>query len=103
MLISLMSPAVSCLHSSDSVVVHTMLVMDSLSCLVVSAVNALALRVSFLLIASATLFSIILHKSQDVRVSHNLAYSGLLMAELHMNSTGPAVNLKQQPYTAIQS
>ena len=38
-----------------------------------------------------------------LEVSHNLAYSGLLMAELHMNSTGPAVNLKQQPYTAIQS
>ena len=44
-----------------------MLVMDSFSCLVDSAVNALALRVSFLLIASATLFSIILHNSQDVR------------------------------------
>lgn len=48
-----------------------MLLMDSFSCLVDSAVNALALRVSFLLIASATLFSIILHNSQDVRGEAN--------------------------------
>ena len=75
LLISLMSAAVSCLHKSDSVVVRTMLVMDSLSCLVVSAVSALALRVSFLLIASATLFSIILHTSQDVRGESNCSAS----------------------------
>ena len=39
----------------------TMLAMESFSCLVVSAVSALAFSVSFLFIASATLFSIILH------------------------------------------
>lgn len=45
---------------------HTMLTMDSLSCLVVSAERARALRVSFLLMASATLLSIILQVANDV-------------------------------------
>lgn len=81
-----MSAAVSSSHRRDSVVVRTMLVMDSLSCLVVSAVNALALRVSFLLIASATLFSIILHRRQDREMSHESVHSSLLMAVLQLNS-----------------
>ena len=40
-----------------------MLATESFSCLVVSADNALAFKVSFLLIASATLFSIILYSN----------------------------------------
>ncbi|KAA6423778.1 MAG: hypothetical protein FRX49_06349 [Trebouxia sp. A1-2] len=50
------------------------------------SINALALRVSFLLIASATLFSIILRTSQDVREACRILTRSSLISDTAWSS-----------------